>query len=266
MTKTIIRIGDSIQGVEQLGAEKLSAFGAKQLIDAFSKRREDYTDGLLVVENGVDGRPVYLILSSQPPEIVPGHAELYGVFWPVDSQEPIATFVDEADAKTWAATKYDHLKGDLSDYIVRSVEATHKLGVQISLATMVWRGSNLLFCRMKATKQWTFPEGVIGIGESINAAAARSVLSATGVEVKNLGIPARIPYVNTYLRMAGQHFLTVIMTGNCEEGTPTALDGVYDRVEWFPAAHPPQPLFGLIKGAIHVLKKYDEDEVRAEAT
>lgn len=263
--KTIIRIGETIQGTEQLNAEKLSAFGVKQLTAAFSKRREDFKDGLLIVEDGADNQPVFITLSSRPPEIVPGHIELYGVFWPTDSQEPIATFVEEADAEAWAASKYDHLDGELSEYVICPVEATHKLGVQVSLATMVWRGSDLLFCRMKGTKQWTFPEGSIGLGEAVNAAAERTVLDATGIEVENLGIPARIPYINTYLRMAGQHFLTVMMKADYKAGTAIALDDAYDRVEWCPANNPPRPLFGLVEGAIRVLSKYGPAETKAEA-
>jgi ADP-ribose pyrophosphatase YjhB (NUDIX family) len=259
--KCIVRIEETVEGTTQIRNESLSAFGVKQLVDAFAKRRADFTDGLLVVEQGADDHPVYLVLSSRPPEMVAGQREVHAVFWPVDSQEPCATFFDESDAVEWAEAKF----GGKYDYIVRPIDSTDKLGVQVSLMTLVWRDNCLLFCRIKDTKQWTLPEGYIGIGESTAAAARRSVLSATGVEIENIGIPGRVPYVNSYLRMAGQHFLTVVMNGTYKEGHPAALDDIYDRVEWFPAKQPPRPLFGLVEGIERILTKYDADTVRAEA-
>lgn len=259
--KCIVRIGETIEGAAQIRSERLSAFGVKQLADAFAKRREEFADGLLVVEQGADGQPVYLMLSNRPPEMVAGQRQVHAVFWPIDSQEPCATFFDEADAVEWAEAKF----GAKYEYIVRPIDSTDKLGVQVSLMTLVWRDDCLLFCRIRNTKQWTLPEGYLGIGESTAAAAKRTVMSTTGIEIENIGIPGRVPYVNAYLRMAGQHFLTVVMNGTYKQGNPAAMDDVYDRVEWFPAKQPPRPMFGLVEGIERILTKYDVDGVRAEA-
>jgi ADP-ribose pyrophosphatase YjhB (NUDIX family) len=259
--KTIIRIGETLEGTSQIQEAKLSAFGVKQLVDAFAKRRSDFSDGLMVVEHAEDKRPVFITLSSRPPELLQGQREVYAVFWPPDSQEPVATFFDEPDAQKWAADKYDDLGKGRDEYIIRPIDSTDKMGVVVSLATMVSRpDGKMLFCRIKGSKEWTLPEGTIGLGESTGAAAVRSVLQTCGVEIENTGIPARIPYMNTYVGMAGQHFLTIVMHGQYKGGNAAALDDTYDRVEWFPAKYPPKPQFGLMAGIVRALEKYEPKE------
>ncbi len=262
--KTIVRIQDTIEGIENAQRERLSGFGLKQFVESFAKRRADFPEGLMIVDVAEDGRPVYVVTGSRPPQIIAGQRRVHAVFWPVDSQEPAGTFAEEAAAQRWASAEYD---ASGVPYLIREIDSTDRIGTQVSLATMVWRDRDMLFCRMKGTKEWTLPEGAIGIGETIAAATKRSVLSTCGIEIDHVGIPARVPYVSTYMRHVGQHFLTVVMYAKHKAGEIAALEDTYDRVEWFPAKQPPRPLFGLVQGVVKILSKYDEPvEATAQAT
>lgn len=265
--KCIVRIGQIFEGAEQLQSAKLSSFGARQLADAYARVRDKHPDGIMIVEPTEKGT-VFLMVSPRPPEIAAGHAELHGVFWPIDCQEPVATFMEEQDAQDWADAKYSHLEGELSEWIVRPVDATHKLGVQVSLMTIIYRDDgHVLFCRMRNSGQWTLPEGTVGLGESVRAASERSVLETVGLEIENVGKSALAPYVNTYFRTAGQHFVTLIMRADYKAGDAAALDEHYDQVEWFPAKHPPQPRFPVLQGLIAILAPHtpqgEEDDAAA---
>ncbi|NIO39505.1 MAG: hypothetical protein GTO41_04495, partial [Burkholderiales bacterium] len=79
-------------------------------------------DGLMIIEKGLDDRPIYIVMSTRPPELFSSGVEMYGVFWPLESQEPVATFVDEPAATEWAAGQYSE-----GTFVVRSIDATHNI-------------------------------------------------------------------------------------------------------------------------------------------
>lgn len=247
--KTVIRIGDVLDTPEALAERKFSAFGVKTFVDNFSKTRGDAPEALLIVEHDDRKRPVYITVGPNPPELLVGDREVHAVFAPPDSQEPCASFATKEDAVAW---------GERQDggYIVRRIDSTDRLGVQPSVAVIVRRNDDVLYCRLRRGKLWTLPEGRLEVGESVEAAARRAVKQLLGLEIGDVMIPGNVPYVNTFIEQAAQHFLTCVLVANYEGGTPTVHDphGVIEHCEWFPAKDPPGPLFPTVQGIIRILK------------
>jgi hypothetical protein len=77
-----------------------------------------------------------------------------------------------------------------------------------------------------------------------------------GLELGPLFIPGNVPYINTFIEPAAQHFLTCILVGDYVEGTPAVADplGVIDNCEWYPATDPPMPLFHTVQGLVSLLE------------
>jgi 8-oxo-dGTP diphosphatase len=250
--KTIIRICNVLDTPEAIAAKKFSAFGLRTLVEGYAPLREEHPEAVLIVQNDEEGRPVYVTLGPNPPELLAGDRQVYAVFSPADSQEPIATFAYEDKAQEWAEASTDPKEG----FEIRAINSTDRLDVQPSVAVMIRRGDDLLFCRLRRSKMWTFPEGRLEVGESVESAARRAVRSMVGLELGPLFIPGNVPYINTFIEPAAQHFLTCILVGDYVEGAPAVADplGVIDNCEWHPATDPPVPLFHTLQGLIQVLE------------
>lgn len=250
--KTIIRIGEVIESPEAQLAKKFSSFGVRAFVEGYGTIREDHPEAVLFVEKDQNKTPVYITVGPNPPELLSGDRRVYAVFSPPDSQEPIATFQDEYHARGWAeSVPWDHDEG----YTIRQIDSTDRLAVQASVMVMVRRGEDLLFCRLKKSKLWTFPEARLEVGESTTSAARRAVKDTVSLRIDEVKIPGLVPYVNTFVEQAAQHFLSCVLVADVFEGTPKLVDpdGIFDAVGWYPAYKPPQPLFHTVKGIDRIL-------------
>lgn len=257
--KTIIRIGRALDTPEALGKEGFSAFPVQMLAEVFAKARDEFSEGLLIVHTASDKLPVYLAMSNWPPEILPGDRPVYAVFWPPEAQEPIATFGEEQEAIAWAKENRP------DDCRIRAIDSTDSLTVQASVAVIVRDGPNVLLCRLKKNKEWMLPEGRIGLGEAVDAAARRALKNIAGITIGPTRIPAPVPYVNTFIRTASQHILTLVLDAEIADGVPALRedDTVYDKLEWHPADNPPRPWFATMKA---IVKMMDEGRETPEKT
>jgi ADP-ribose pyrophosphatase YjhB (NUDIX family) len=254
--KTIIRICNVLDTPEAVAAKKFSAFGIRALVEGYAKLRDEFPEAVLIVEHDEDRRPVYITLGPNPPELLAGDRQVHAVFAPPDSQEPFATFAVKETANEWAEAQEGDPAFD-DGFEIRAINSTDRLDVQPSVAVMIRRGGDLLFCRLKRSKMWTFPEGRLEVGETIEAAARRAVRNMVGLELGPLFIPGNVPYVNTFIEPAAQHFLTCILVGDYVEGSaPAVADpmGVIDHCEWYPATDPPTPLFHTVQGLVRLLE------------
>lgn len=250
--KTIIRIGDVVEGPEAKLAKKFSSFGVRAFVEAFGNIRDQHPEAVLIVEEDQDKRPVYITVGPNPPELLSGDRRVFAVFAPPDSQEPLATFAVEGHARQWAESGPE---GCEEGYTIRNVNSTDRLDVQASVVVMVRRENDLLFCRLKKSKLWTFPEARLEVGESVTWAARRAVQDTVGLRITDPKIPGLVPYVNTFLEQAAQHFLSCVLVADAFEGTPKIIDpdGVFDTCEWYPADKPPRPLFPTVEGIDRIL-------------
>jgi len=247
--KTIIRIGDVIDTPEALAAHKISAFGARAFVNGFATLREDHPEALLIVDEDENKHPVYITVGSNPPELLAGDRSVFAVFSPPDAQEPIATFHDPDQANSWASSLPD-------PFVVRQIDSTDRLGVQASVAVILRREDQVLYCKLQSNNLWTLPEGTIEVGESVEAAGKRAVKKLLGIDIDALRIPSNVPYVNTFVERAAQHFLTCVLVGDCagsETVKPCDPDGIVKSCDWFPVAVPPAPLFPTVQGIIRIL-------------
>jgi len=223
------------------------------LADAFDKRRSDFKESVLVVEKAPSGQPVYIVASPHPPEIAAGDRRVFAVFAPIESQEPIATFFDEECAKTWARDNVS-----TPGYDIRLIDSTDRVTTRVGVAVVVKRQSTdeVVYCRLRRSKQWALPEGQLGLGETVDAAAKRIARHMLGIEISESMIPARVPYVNAYLEDVG-HFVSLVVVAFCTTDAPLKLaSDVYDLIQWASAATPPEPQFMTVKTIRKVL--YDE--------
>lgn len=249
--KTIIRIGNVFDTPEAIASKKFSSFGIKTLVEGYAPLRKDLPEAVLLVSYDEERRPVYITLGPNPPELLAGDRKVHAVFSPPDSQEPLSTFRVEESAKAWAESSTDKRDG----YVIREIDSTDRLGVQPSVAVMIRRGDDILFCRLARSKAWTFPEGRLEVGESIESAARRAVRSLVGLELDRFYIGA-VPYVNVFIEPAAQHFLVCVLVADLAEGaSPAVVDphGIIDHCEWYPATNPPMPLFHTVQGLIRLL-------------
>jgi 8-oxo-dGTP pyrophosphatase MutT (NUDIX family) len=257
--KTVIRIGQVLDTPEALAAQKFSAFGIRTLADSFAALRDDHPEAVLFVEHDAKKRPVYITVGPNPPELLAGDRQVHAVFSPPDSQEPMATFFAKEDAIAWASTLDE-------DYAIRAIDSTDRMGVQASVAVIVVRGSDALYCRLKRGKLWTLPEGRIEVGESVESAGRRAVKNLLGLDLGAVKGSTNVPYVNTFMEHAAQHFLTCVLVGEHTGGTPTVRDphGVIDHCEWFPLKDPPGPLFPTVQGIIRIAKSAPPPETNVQ--
>jgi len=250
--KTIIRIGEVVEGPEAKLAKKFSSFGVRAFVEGFGNIREQCPEAVLIVEEDQNKIPVYITVGPNPPELLGGDRRVWAVFSPPDSQEPLATFAGEDDARKWASsTPWEHDEG----FTIRSIDSTDRLNVQASVVVMVRQGGDLLFCRLKKSKLWTFPEARLEVGESVTWAARRACQDTVGIRINDPKIPGLVPYVNTFVEQAAQHFLSCVLVADGFEGTPRIMDpdGIFDACEWYPATDPPRPLFPTVEGIDRIL-------------
>jgi ADP-ribose pyrophosphatase YjhB (NUDIX family) len=239
--KTIVRVSEVIEGGDALREAGLSPFAVRTLANGFGKTQHD---AVLVVDP--DG-PTYLLFSRRPPELVTADRQVFGVFCPDEMQDPVATFCDEADAKDWA-TRFQ-----AGTYRIEAVDAIERDAVKVSVTVMVRRGGDILLCRRAADKHWAMPESALRVGEAADSAGRRAVESLTGLSLGEVKIPARVPYVNTYLGRVGAHFLTLCLVGEYIGGDPEPQTDLIDRCQWFSAEQPPQQITPMIQGMLAIL-------------
>lgn len=250
--KTIVRIGQVFDSRERVQQAQLGAFGTAMLADAFGKRRQEFPEAALIVEKDHTGQPVYVILSGSPPELLAGDRRVFAVFSPTESQEPIASFREQSEAETWVKGQPRYVT---DGYDIRLIDSTDRIAIRPCVGLVIKRGDtdDVLYCRIKRSKQWTIPEGLLGVGESVDAAGRRAVRDQLGIEIGPTMIPGRVPYVNAFLEDVG-HFLTLLLvaqyTGDVEPKLQTDL---YDAWQWAPAATPPEPKFVTITAVRKVL-------------
>jgi ADP-ribose pyrophosphatase YjhB (NUDIX family) len=250
--KTIIRIGEVIESPEAKLAKKFSSFGVRAFVEGYGNIRADHPEAVLFVEEDQNRIPVYITVGPNPPELLAGDRRVYAVFSPPDSQEPLATFVNEDLAREWAESTPEH---NPEGFVIRPIDSTDRLGVQANVIVMVRRGPDLLFCRLKKSKLWTFPEARLEVSESTTWAARRAVKDTVGITIDEVKIPGLVPYVNTFVETAAQHFLSVVLVADTFEGEPRIMDpdGIFDACEWHPATDPPAPLFHTVQGIDRIL-------------
>ena len=240
--KTIIRIGAE--------ESKLAPFATAMLADAFDKRRSDFKESVLVVEKAPSGQPVYIVVSPHPPEIAAGDRRVFAVFSPIESQEPVATFCDEDCAKIWARDSVSITPG----YEIRPIDSTDRVTTHVGVAIVIKQqgADEVIYCRLRRSRQWALPEGQLGLGETVDAAARRIARNMLGIEISEAMIPSRVPYVNAYIEGVG-HFVSLVVVA-FTDADPQLTSDVYDLVQWAPAATPPEPQFMTVRTIRKVLE------------
>lgn len=241
--KTIIRINpNAIDSPERIAAEKLPTLAVRMLAEAYSMRRTELgAEALLVLDQGKDGKPVYLTIGSHPPELAVGRRQVFGVFAPPDSQEPVATFFDQTAAEKWAQTCGDESR-------VAAVDSTDRSTVRVAIAALILHEGKVLLGKLKKTGVYVLPEGDLDVGESIESAVQRAVKKTVGLSIGRTSVSKYAPYVSTFIE--NQHFLTLVMATEYVGGTPTASDSTWESCDWFDAAQPPKPLFITVQQII----------------
>lgn len=214
------------------------------------RRAELGDDALLIVDHGKDGKPVYAIVGSRPPELVLGNRKVHGVFSPPDSQEPVATFFDKADAEAWAKAQRQVGR----DATTSEVDATDRSAVHVAVAVLFMRDGKVLLGKLKQAGVYVLPEGPLEVGESIEAAVQRAMKKMTGLSVGRISVSKHAPYVSTFIDNVGQHFLTLIMIAEDIGGEPTVTDELWESCGWFDANKPPEPLFITVRQIIALAK------------
>jgi len=241
--KTLVRIGQAFDSATEA---KLAPLAVAMLANAFDKRRKELAEAVLVVDKTPDGL-VYITIGPNPPELVVGNRRVFGVFSPIDSQEPLATFHDRDAADEWA-TSTCHEEG----FTVREIDATDRVAIRPCVAVVVKQENDqVLYGRLKRTHQWTIPEGELLLGETAEGAARRTVREQFGIEIGAVSIPARVPYINIFFPELG-HYLSLLLVAPAL-GEPEIKSDLYDAWVWGSAATPPEPQFVTVAAIKKVL-------------
>lgn len=250
--KTIIRISPyAVDSPDRLAAEKLPALAVRMLAEAYSTRREEHgDDALLVLDQGKDGKPVYLTIGSKPPELAIGGRRVFGVFSPPESQEPIATFFEQAAAEKWAMG----YTAPGTDCKIGEIDATDKPVVRVAVTALIMRDGKVLLGKLKKSGLYALPDGELNVGESIESATQRAVKVITGLDVGRIAVSKTAPYISTFIDKAGQHFLTLVMVVEYVGGEAQTLDPMWESCGWFDADKPPEPLLITVQQIIALAK------------
>jgi ADP-ribose pyrophosphatase YjhB (NUDIX family) len=235
LVKTLVHVGLAADTPERIAEAKLPRLATKMLAEAFSERRQDFTEALLLVEEGKDGRPVYMTVDSRPPELVVSGRKIYAVWDNEDAQEPSATFADKTAAEAWMAGK--------PKSVLRETDAGDQPRVQTTVLCVIQRHGKVLLVKIANRPAWTFPEGTLQVGESIESCVRRTLAKSLGVlKPGRIGIAAKAPYINIVLPGA-RHFLTLCLIIDNVEDEPTLQDATFDAMQWFSIVSLPAPLF-----------------------
>jgi ADP-ribose pyrophosphatase YjhB (NUDIX family) len=229
------------------------------LAEAYSTRRAELgDDALLVLDQGKDGKPVYLTIGSKPPELTIGGRRVHAVFAPPESQEPLATFFDREDAKKWALAKWpvDPTHPVSDEFKIGEIDATDKPVVRVAVTALMIHEGKVLMGKLKKSGFCVLPEGTLEVGESVESAVQRAVKVTTGLDVGRISVSKFAPYVSTFVEKAGQHFLTLVMSTEYVGGDPQALDAMWESCGWFDAEQPPEPRSVIVQQII-ALAKYN---------
>jgi ADP-ribose pyrophosphatase YjhB (NUDIX family) len=227
------------------------------LAEAYSTRRAELGDeALLVLDQGKDGKPVYLTIGSKPPELAIGGRRVSAVFAPPDSQEPLATFFDRNDAKKWALGRWpvDPACPVSTDFKIGEIDATDRPVVRVAVTALMIHEGNVLMGKLKKSGVYVLPEGALEVGESVESAVQRAVKVTTGLDVGRIAVSKFAPYVSTFVEKAGQHFLTLVMSCEYVGGEPQPIDAMWESVGWFDAENPPKPLIVMVQQIIALAK------------
>ncbi len=224
------------------------------------RREELGEEALLVLDQGKDNKPVYLTIGSKPPELAIGGRRVYGVFAPPESQEPLATFANKADADHYATTKWPTDPTDPGSvsphYKIGEIDATDKPVVRVAVTALMLHEGKVLLGKLKKTGHYVLPEAALEVGESAESAVFRAVKVATGLDVGKVSVSKHAPYISTFVEKAGQHFLTLVMATEYIGGLPTPIDPTWESVDWYDAEHPPKPLIVTVQQII-ALARYN---------
>lgn len=258
LVKTIIRISPhAVDTPERIAAEKLPALAVRMLAEAYSTRRAELGDeALLVLDQGKDGKPVYLTIGSKPPELAIGSRRVHGVFAPPESQEPVATFFEREDAKKWALTKWpvDPAHPISTDFKIGEIDSTDKPVVRVAVTALMIHEGKVLLGKLKKSGVYVLPEGALEVGESVESAVQRAVKVSTGLDVGRIAVSKFAPYVSTFVEKAGQHFLTLVMSCEYVGGEPQPIDTMWESCGWYDAESPPEPLIVMVRQIIALAK------------
>jgi ADP-ribose pyrophosphatase YjhB (NUDIX family) len=217
------------------------------LIDAHAKRAKELDgDAQLIVDRDKAGVSTYITIGHKPPELVIGRRKLWGVFVPVDSQDPVASFFDQEDAMRWADNR--------ADSAIREIDADAH-GVQVAVAALIIRNGKALFGRLKGSGVYVLPEATLEISESLESAARRAAKMRAGIEIGRVSVSKLAPYINTYIEQTKQHYITLCMVGEYVSGEPRAVDPDWEACGWFDADKPPEPLFVTVKQIIFLASR-----------
>lgn len=228
----------------------LGTLPLKLIGDRFAGKRSEHPEAILVVHEAKDG-PVYMTVGSNPPEIFTGGRDVWAVFAPPESQDPVASFMEEAHALEWAASVYE-----VDSWKIGRIDSTDRPVVKSSVAVLVYnKEGKILLGRLSKHGSWGMPESGVQIGESIESCAKRAVAVAAGLDVGAVSICQRAPYVNCFIEQAGQHFVVLNMVAEYLGGEPKVVSPIWDKWEWCDADLPPNPLYLTVQAVIDQVKK-----------
>lgn len=138
-----------------------------------------------------------------------------------------------------------HDPGERLQACLKAIASTPVVRVGTAIMVRDQRGFLLLGRRKSAHGRgtWSFPGGAIDFGESPLEAAQRELREETGLEIKNLRVHHRIPFVNTRFPN-GSQWVTLYFIGELGEGHPEVKEPEKcERWDWFDPDALPEPLF-----------------------
>lgn len=245
--KTIIRIGNIVDSKDNT----LPSLATHMIFDKFTEVKNDHKEALMVVHENKDGSHIYMTLGNSPPELFIGGREVFAVFAPPEAQDPQATFMIEHYAEDFAKRTFQE-----GQYKIGKIDSTDKPNVRVSVAALIYNNERqILLGHIAKTGLWSFPEGSMQVGESLESAVKRIVKGSTGLDIGKVQVCALVPYVNSFFEQAGQHFVTLFLVSEYLGGLPVAKHQLWDKFEWCNPDLPPDPLHPTVHQLIDMTKK-----------
>lgn len=236
--KTLILVEECLDSPQRFTEAKLPSIAIRMLAESFGKNRRP--GALLLIERGADGQPVYLTIGSHPPELHVGDRTMWGVCSPIESQDPIAVFMEKDAAKAWAEAQG-------APYRLMEVGADSGAVPRVSVAVICHRQGKTLLGRL-TSGMWTLPEGLLNFGEPIDVAAQRILTGANGMRATKISLSRTAPFVNTHYADLRRHFVTLVSLADTNaDDTPSVLNPAWVEWDWFDTrAAPPAPLLPAV--------------------
>jgi 8-oxo-dGTP diphosphatase len=119
--------------------------------------------------------------------------------------------------------------------------------VRVGTAVMITNADGQLLLGLRKSAHgggtWSFPGGAIDFGETPRECARREVLEETGLEVGEVRMYSKLPYVSTMFEN-GSQWVTLYLVAEYIGGEPVIVEPEKcERWEWFAPDALPSPLF-----------------------